>query len=582
MKITTLRSYITLVVTTIVTFMLLFLGFFFYARTTAVLTSDYEQQLTARLGRATSQISTQMKSIDSVYGMFLSNTLIRETLDPVLKDSPVTSSDIIQVEKQMSYLLYNSYAWDEKLIHAVYLFDGNGHCFQVMNGKNPLEEFSRNKEIMDYVDRSEPYLMMKTREDDDEILYFIRNIFSTVTGEYTATMVLNISQSAWMDSYSRDMDTEWLVYLYNNELNVTNRRDMVPFLKELQPVIPVKNQELFLDELDIEKEAYFVAAEKISNTNLVSFVAAPTAQLTESLQMVLRPFIFFLCVLTAAAVFLSIMISRAVTQPINKMIGHVKEIAGGKKGEMPPMTMFGEFNEFSQAFNQMLAQLEASYQDNLEKQLLLKNSEIRSLQSQMDPHFLFNVLNIIAWKAQMSGDEEVYQMVISLGELLRRNTLSREKDFITLSNEMEYAKLYIYLQKMRFEEKLNVEMQIADGLTECLIPSMSIQPLIENAIVHGLEPKKGMGRLEIVVTAENGGIRVSIRDDGIGFAEIPDIGSIASSMEDSHTHIGLKNLNRRLLLLYGEHSGLKISSTPGRETVVTFWIPPEREENDAV
>lgn len=116
------------------------------------------------------------------------------------------------------------------------------------------------------------------------------------------------------------------------------------------------------------------------------------------------------------------------------------------------MRMYREFQIWADAFNQMLKQLDIYYNDNFQKQLLLKSSEIRALQSQMNPHFLFNVLNTVAWKAQMSDNEEIYQMIISLGEFLKINTLSREKDYVRLAQEIEYVKFYVYLQQMRFED----------------------------------------------------------------------------------------------------------------------------------
>lgn len=154
------------------------------------------------------------------------------------------------------------------------------------------------------------------------------------------------------------------------------------------------------------------------------------------------------------------------------------------------MRMYQEFDVWTNAFNEMLKKLDISYNDNFQKQLLLKNAEIRSLRAQMNPHFLFNILNTIAWKAEMCDNEEIYQMVISLGELLKMNTLFKDQDFITLEQEMKYVKFYIYLQQMRFEDKISCSIQIPEHLLTCKIPCFCIQPLVENAIVHGLEPKK--------------------------------------------------------------------------------------------
>ena len=143
------------------------------------------------------------------------------------------------------------------------------------------------------------------------------------------------------------------------------------------------------------------------------------------------------------------------------------------------------------------------------------------------------------------------------------NTISKEKSFIALEQEMRVLRFYIYLQQMRFEDKISCSIQIPPELLDCEIPCFLIQPLVENAIVHGLEPKKGKGTLAIGIFRKSPEtMEICIIDNGVGFSEIPDIRSIASSADDSHTHIGLKNLDKRLELLFGEAARLQICSVP--------------------
>ena len=176
----------------------------------------------------------------------------------------------------------------------------------------------------------------------------------------------------------------------------------------------------------------------------------------------------------------------------------------------------------------------------------------------------------------MLDNEEIYQMVISLGELMRMDILSKNDSFITLEQEIEYVKLYIYLQQMRFEDKISSSIRIAPGLMQYKIPALSIQPLAENAIIHGLEPKKGKGRLEIqVLETDEHKMEVTVMDDGVGFQGTA---KMESDTKSTHTHIGLKNLNKRLLLLFGEDAQLRIHSIPGRCTSVSFTIPITESE----
>lgn len=160
------------------------------------------------------------------------------------------------------------------------------------------------------------------------------------------------------------------------------------------------------------------------------------------------------------------------------------------EGALPPEGFYHEFRVWAQSFNQMLLQLDTYYQDIYQQKLLIKNAEIRALQSQMDPHFLFNVLNTIAWKAQMIDNEEIYEMVISLGSLLKMNTLSRNHNFTSISREMEYVRLYVYLQQMRFEDKISCDIQIPDRYFPVKFPAFPSSPLRKTPLSTAWSPRR--------------------------------------------------------------------------------------------
>jgi sensor histidine kinase YesM len=177
----------------------------------------------------------------------------------------------------------------------------------------------------------------------------------------------------------------------------------------------------------------------------------------------------------------------------------------------------------------------------------------------------------------MADDPDLYQMVISLGELLKSSVVLKSSSLISLEEELKYTRFYIYLQKMRFEDKISVSFDIEPNLQGIKIPCFCIQSLVENSFVHGLETKKGTGSLRIVVHKQDEFAIVSIQDDGTGFQEIPDFENTPVSTDSPHPHVGLRNLDRRLFLLYGEQSRLQISSVPDVQTTVTFKIPFHKE-----
>lgn len=544
-----LRSYITFIITGIIALALMVSGILFYMRTSRTLRDTYQNQMLKQLDTTMNQINEQVSLIDSLYILFMSNNLIYDSLE---KDSP-ESDNITAVEKQMTYLLVTNYVWKEKFINSVSIYAANGNIYRVSTAASDLA-YSPEQAIYENADKKYPSLTMMTPDlPDTDTLCFVRNIFSSNTGSPIATMIISIDGSAWTKYLGSALGDEWFIYLYNENLELFSH--------------PGQTSPVNTDD-------YLTVSEKLHNLNLSAMVVAPKKELNEKLSASLQVYLLIMFIIIFLVLLAAFALSKAFTYPIMRMIDHVNRIAEGHYEESIPSTdMYEEFVSLTHAFNHLLTEINTYHLDNLEKQLLIKNAEIQALQSQINPHFLFNTLNTLAWKAQMSDNPELYQMAISIGELLKTNIMSNSSSFMTLQEELKYIKFYIYLQKMRFEDKIKVIFDVAPGLENIPVPCFCIQSLVENSFVHGLEPKKGNGELLISIQKQEDYITISVQDDGIGFPEIPSLQNIPSADADTHTHIGLRNLDRRLFLLYGEKAHLQIASTPNVITVVSFKIP---------
>lgn len=572
-RINTLRAYITLTITGTVAFILIFCSIFFYYKTSRLLTQSQTEQIMQQLGRVNERVGEQIRLIDSLNGQFMSNTLIRDQVEP----STYNAQKKLAVEKQMGYLLINNYLWHEGMINSacIFLSPDNFYHVSVSGAAGEVDSMRRAAES---VPEENGRLVIQNAGKEQNAIYFIRNIYSTYTGEPIASIVFGVDKKAWSSYCNSNMDRRWAVYLYNDAMSMMTNPLLEPYAAELSAQDGLDGNNIFPEEVSAGGQDYLAASTRVANTDITSMVIAPKNQMVAQLNHTLRVYWLVLLACAGAAILISLSISGAISTPIRHMIGHINKIAkGNRETPMPPVEMYSEFNALAEAFNHMLEQLNAYYKDNMEKQLLLKNSEIRSLQAQMDPHFMFNTLNTIAWNAQMKGDEEIYQMVISLGELLKANVVAKESNYTTLGEELQYVRLYTYLQKMRFEDKISVEIQVSTELYGYVIPRFCIQPLVENAFVHGLEPKKGSGKLAVNVILQESQLEINVLDNGIGFQAIPDIQAIRPSAEDSHTHIGLRNLDRRLRLLFGDSAGLTISSVPYVCTTISFHVPLTRD-----
>lgn len=578
-KIISLRTFITMAICLTVTAILAFSGLFYYSRTAHVLMENYERSLTSQLSQVNQKISDQIAAVDSVAPLFLSDTRLLNILESP-DSSRVGYETKLAIEKQMSSMYHRTAISAHNFTDSIFIISKDGFLFHIYTSGSfePYEE--QNEILLGRLDKTRPSLICRMLPSDENSIYFIRNLFNGNSGNYMGTFFIKINREKWMQYCVEGLDPSWFISLYNDEMTLVSNDALKEECLELAARSAAYSSlpTSFHEEV-LNGEPYFAASERLSGLGLTSAVIAPKNLLLKDLNHTLETYLLFLVFTVLTALVIAVIISQMITAPIRRMIYHINQISAGTSSRLPPMKMYHEFRVWADSFNRMLEQLDTYYTDNFQKQLLLKNAEIRALQSQMNPHFLFNVLNTIAWKAQIINNEEIYQMVISLGELLKANTMSKEADFIELEKEMDYVKFYIYLQQCRFEDRIDCVIRIPDELMKCMVPCFCIQPLVENAIVHGLEPKKGKGKLIIQIVSPAPGdcqepeMEIAIIDNGVGFTEIPDIRAISSSAEDSHTHIGLRNLDKRLELLFGEKARIKIESVPNLCTTVSFRLP---------
>lgn len=573
-----LRTFITITIALIVSIVLFFSTFFYYNRTSSILRNSSQESIIRQLNQVNVRITDQIDSIDSVIPLFMSNNMIRNTLEAP-QPAKTAENNRFQIERQMSYIYHSTPLSGKNFTNSIYVICDDDTMFHTYTSSNLDSVSPKSAELTSFIDKKTPRLFCFTLPSDEDSLYFCRNLFHTSTGKHMGFVVLDIDTDKWMEYCGKGLDPSWFISVFNEELHILSNPELQQEERDMEACLETPDQNISFQEMNLNGASYYVAAQTVNEIGFTSAVAAPKDLLLKDLNDTLKSYLLLLGATIFIALLAAIVLSQAVTRPIERMVLHINEISQGKQASLPPTKMYREFEIWTNAFNDMLKKLDAYYTDNFQKQLLLKNAEIQALQSQMDPHFLFNVLNTIAWKAQMLGSEEIYQMVISMGELLKMNTLSKERAFVPLEQEMQYVRFYIYLQQTRFEDKISCSIQIPPQLLQCQIPCFCIQPLVENAIVHGLEPKKGKGTLAIqVFEKEEKQMEICIIDNGVGFTEIPDVRSIASSAEDTHTHIGLKNLDKRLELLFGASARLRVESTPNVCTSISFTIPIAKEE----
>ncbi|WP_394919335.1 sensor histidine kinase [uncultured Robinsoniella sp.] len=282
----------------------------------------------------------------------------------------------------------------------------------------------------------------------------------------------------------------------------------------------------------------------------------------------------FISALVVAA--LAIKLSKSVTRPLVALSGQMKRFGQGDFKARYDISTNDEFGMVGDTFNQMVGRIQDLLNEVYEQQLLKQKAELESLQMQINPHFLYNTLETVNWMARMKGINEVGDIVSSLGNLMRFALGS--DTYITLEKEVSNLRDYIKIQEYRYGDRLKAMVVIPEELLTYRIPKLLIQPILENAIVHGVEDKIGDAQVSVTGEKEDGKILIHVRDNGIGMSrEIIDrIFQDDKTVEKSKgTSIGLRNVHRRLKMHYGEGYGIHIDSRMGEGTEVILTLKAE-------
>jgi len=211
----------------------------------------------------------------------------------------------------------------------------------------------------------------------------------------------------------------------------------------------------------------------------------------------------------------------------------------------------------------------------VEDQRSLHRAELELLQAQINPHFLYNTLDSIAILAESDRSEDVVNMVTSLSTFFR-NSLNKGRDVLTLGAECSQVTSYLEIQQIRYSDILRYEISIPEALMDCVVPKLVLQPLVENALYHGIKNRRGMGLITVTGEEAGGDLLLKVTDNGAGMDE-EQVRILQSGLyEDKHTGLGLVNVHKRIRLYCGENYGLSFESCVGRGTTVSVLLPMTR------
>jgi len=290
---------------------------------------------------------------------------------------------------------------------------------------------------------------------------------------------------------------------------------------------------------------------------------------------------FIAICLIVLATWLAIVLTNKITSPLRNLQHSMRAAQNGQfEVEIIEDGSQNEIGDLIYSFQLMLREIEQLIERNTKEQEEKRLYELNALQAQISPHFLYNTLDSIIWMAEGRNTKDVILMTSALAKLLRKS-ISNDKELVTVAEEIEYTRSYLIIQKMRYRDKLKYLIDMDTVIVDVEIIKLIIQPLVENAIYHGIKCKSGIGTIKITAEYKHKGIMIEIVDDGAGMTKEQLEHIFDERAEDrARKSVGVLNVHKRIQLSYGTEYGLSFQSELGRGTSVSIYLPDRTGRSD--
>lgn len=442
--------------------------------------------------------------------------------------------------------------------------------------------------VKEYIKSEETAMLISSYYNtsrEREIIRFVLKLYDNGNFKHKIGYVVCDTDSrgllSIMEKYSTGEDSYlWLqpqgdrAALYVGNLEKTETGKLENFQKSIQNGIIDDN------EMIESSDRVFFQVEQ-SKYNFGAYSLMPQEIFYENQKILFRNMVFIVVTMLGATLVITFFVTKTLTKPLEKMADTAQEIKEGNTKLRMEELGEDEIGQLGRNFNEMLDTVEELIARDYRAKLLLNQAEYNALQAQINPHFLYNTLDTMGSIADMQGCGQVSVLCQSLSNMFRYSMDIRHP-FSTVAKELVHLKNYIYMMDVRMQDHIQYEFNIEEAVLDDSIPRLSIQPIVENALNHGLRNSKGRKEVQICAGEYQGNLRIMVKDNGAGMPQklIEDLlnPEYAAEKEEGKS-VGIYNINMRMKLLYGKDYGLSISSEPGQGTCVTLLAARKGEEN---
>lgn len=532
----------------------------------------YDQQLyneSAKvLNLSSKAIEDELKKVEDMTFMILSDPNVQKKLQ-IIKDSP-DDYEGYQASLELQETLL-PYAVSEGYITAIDFVDSKGN--QVSVGSNTNLDKAKNTEFLNEALKKMGKNVWIQPEMSGEPLIAARVVRRTyrLGLDYLGVMIIRISLGQLVKKVSgADPDPNLNLQIYSNKKNLFSTGEPLGW-QDLSSILNNGNYGV----KTINQEKLFVALTQAEYLGWTYANVLPFAQIYENIFLVRNTMLLIYTAVFFIALWFGMKFAGNITRPIESLVHKMKEVENGDfqiNGWEPPGNyQIEEISHLYQDFTMMVEKIDTLIKENYQKQILLKDTQFKTLQAQINPHFLYNTLDSVNWMAKTNKELRISKMVEALGRLLRSAVY--KQDLITIADEEKILENYITIQKIRFEERLNFEIRVEEELGKCMIPKLTLQPIVENAVNYGLESKTGICKIWVWMIKTGEMVEIFIEDNGPGMESGYWEKLSQGLIKTRGSGIGLKNIDDRIKMIFGEEYGIRVDSKLGVGTKVSIRIP---------
>ena len=414
-----------------------------------------------------------------------------------------------------------------------------------------------------------------------KVLSVARSILDPSNGKYLGMIVIDCAVESFADLWDSSPYSESIIAVADKNGNFIlpqNLEYTEGLVEELQNFSEEGEN---LNTLRFDNQTWYVAVTKLNYIEGYVYQLVPITDALKNVAYVFLAVLAAVIFIGALLIFISAKISNTITQPIDRLIVQMETVESGNLS-LQPEVYHGEMQVLAEKFDHMVSQVHMMFEEVKETEKEKREMEMLALQAQINPHFLYNTLNSILWLSELQGADKVTQMLDSLIKVLQY-TVDNTKEFVRVLDEVAFIHNYIRILNFRYFERFSFIFDIKEDTLEYEMPRFILQPLVENAVLHGFDNNDLNATVKLSIHLQDGELFLCVSDDGRGMPEekIREILHTDSSSKKSLNKIGLYNVNQRICLTYGEEYAIHIDSKVGCFTKVTVRIPAQNAAGEA-